>query len=330
LARAHTGRAKVAIAREHPFFSYDDWFIGSTPADAGILDETKQYTLQFHYNDLESLEALFTRHGHDIACVMLEPVKVEAPIPGFLEGVRDLCRKHGALFILDETIAGLKWSIRGGSGYFGIESDLHIWGKGIANGFSCCALAGRRDIMALGGSNPTGRRLFLVSTTHGAESGGLAAMLATVDVFLRSDVIGDNWRRGAALKAGLERVIARHGLDAFFGVSGYPCLLVFNWRGMPEARLLEWKTLVMQELVKEGQLTQGVLFPTITHDDGIVEETVAAFDGALGRVRRALDTGSVAGFLEGPAIKPVFRTYQECVKGRCGRLHADERKEACC
>jgi len=330
LSRAYTGRAKVLVPYEHPFFSYDDWFIGSTAADGGILDEAKQNTHRFHYNDLASIEALFNQYGPDIACVMLEPVKVDAPKPGFLEGIRDLCRRNGSVFILDETIAGLKWSIRGGSGFFNIEPDLHIWGKGIANGFSCCALAGRRDIMALGGSNPTGRRVFLVSTTHGAESGGLAAMMATLDVFLRTDVIGDNWRRGTALMEGIQRATAAHGLAPNFGIFGYPCLPAFSWRGLPVPRLLEWHTLLMQELTKEGQLSQGPMLPTISHDDEIIAQTVAAFDAALARVRRAWDTGSVAGFLEGPAIKPVFRSFQECIKGRCGRLHADEPEESCC
>ena len=330
LARGHTGRRQVAVPVEHPFFSYDDWFIGSTAADAGIPPELKALTRRFRYNDLASVEALFTAADASVACVMLEPVKVDPPKPGFLEGVRDLCRRHGAVFVLDETIAGLKWSVRGGQGYFGVEPDLSIWGKGIANGFSACALSGRRDIMALGGSLPTGPKLFLVSTTHGAESAGLAAMLATIDVFLASDVIGDNWRRGAALKSGLERVGRRHGLEGRFVVDGYPCYLTFTWTGLPEARLLEWKTLVMQELVKEGQLTQGVLFPTPAHDDAVIEETIGAFDRALERVAGAWATGSTAGFLEGPAIKPVFRSFQECVKGRCGRLHADEPKEPCC
>ena len=330
LSRGYTNRRKVAIPFEHPFFSYDDWFIGATPADSGILDEAKQHTLRFHYNDLASLEALFAEHGNDIACVMLEPVKVDAPKPGFLEGIRDLCQRHGSVFILDETITGLKWSIRGGQGYFNIEADLHIWGKGIANGFSCCALAGKREIMSLGGSQPTGRRMFLVSTTHGAESGGLAAMLATVDAFLATDMIGDNWRRGQALMDGITRVTASHGLQDVFGISGYPCLPVFGWRGLPEARMLEWKTLFMQELVNEGQLCQGPMLLTVSHDDAVISQTIAAFDAALGRVRQAWDTGSVRGFLVGPAIQPVFRSRQECVKSRCGRLHAGEDKEPCC
>ena len=106
LARAYTGRQKIAIPSEHPFFSYDDWFIGATAPNFGIPDAYRELTLKFHYNDLASLEALFAEHGGEIAGVMLEPVKVDAPVPGFLEGIKSLCRRHGAVFILDETKIG--------------------------------------------------------------------------------------------------------------------------------------------------------------------------------------------------------------------------------
>lgn len=330
LARGFTGRRKIALPFEHPFFSYDDWFIGTTEADFGIPDDLKALTLRFHYNDLGSLEALFAEDGRDLAGVILEPVKFDPPAPGFLEGVRALCDRHGAVFILDETIAGLKWSMRGGQGYFNIAPDLSVWGKGLANGFSACALSGRREIMAIGGSNPTGRKLFLVSTTHGAESSGLAAMLATIDIFLRSDVIGDNWRRGSRLKDGMLAVVSKYGLEPHFVVTGYPCLLMFTFAGLPEARGLEWKTLVMQEMTRHGVLSQGVLYPTLSHDDAVCDETLAAFDAAIARVAEAWATGSTAGFLEGPAIKPVFRKFQECVKSRCGRVYPDEAEEPCC
>ena len=116
LARTYTGRQKIAIPGEHPFFSYDDWFIGSTPANFGVPDLYRELTLQFHYNDLPSLEALFEHHRGEIAAVMLEPVKVDEPVPGFLDGIQSLCSRHGAVIVLDETIAGLKWAIRGGAG----------------------------------------------------------------------------------------------------------------------------------------------------------------------------------------------------------------------
>jgi glutamate-1-semialdehyde 2,1-aminomutase len=330
LARAHTGKGLVAVPREHPFFSYDDWFIGTTAADAGIPAEHKTLTLRFGYNDLDSLRVLFEAHGSNIACVMLEPVKFDAPAPGFLQGIRELCDKYGAVLVLDETVSGLKWAMRGGAEYFGVRPDLSVWGKGLANGFSACALSGDRAIMALGGSNPTGQRVFLISTTHGAESSALAAMIATLAIFERDDVIAGNWRRGARLKAGIEQLITKHGLGGKFVIEGYPCLLLFGWKGMAEVDALAWKTFVMQELVKEGVLSQGVMYPTPSHDDEVIASTIHAFDLVLQRVATVHARGTLDGALLGPAIRPVFRPFQECMKSRCARVHADEPPAACC
>ena len=181
LARAYTGRNKIAIAKEHNFFSFDDWFISTTPCDAGIPDQVRSMTALCSYNNLESVELLLKNEGKDIACLIMEPVKFDPPRDNFLHRVADLCREHGVLLILDEMVSGFKWSMTGAHNYFGVQADISTWGKGIANGFSACALTGRAEIMELGGIRAEGTdKLFLISSTHGAETTGLAAMLATI------------------------------------------------------------------------------------------------------------------------------------------------------
>jgi glutamate-1-semialdehyde 2,1-aminomutase len=313
LARAYTGRTRVAIPAEHPFFSYDDWFVGTTATDLGIPEEHKRLTHTFHYNDVESLAQLLEAHRGEFACVMMEPVKFSPPAPGFLQGVRELCDQHGVVLVLDEMVSGLKWALRGGQEYFGVTPDLSTWGKGLANGFSVCALSGKREIMELGGSLEQGPRVFLISTTHGAESTGLAAMLATVEIILRDDVIAANWRAGAALQKRLRECIQAHGLAEHLKVDGYPCLFVVGWSGLPEINAFEWKTLLQQELIAERILFTGMLYPTPSHTPEICDETVEAFDIALARVASAWRTGSVSGFLRGPVTRPVFRKSQEAL-----------------
>ena len=92
LARAYTGRNRVALCREHNFFSYDDWFIATTPVDRGIPVDTRALSAAFSYNDLASVEALFREQDHDIACLIMEPVKFDPPRDDFLHKVGDLCR----------------------------------------------------------------------------------------------------------------------------------------------------------------------------------------------------------------------------------------------
>src|SRR5262249_44656741 len=113
LARRHTGRDLVAICAQHPFFSYDDWFICSTTMDGGIPDVVYEQTVKFDYNDLASLRAQFAAPPGRIAAVFLEPARLDEPAAGFLSGLAELCRAEGAVLVFDETITGFRWHAQG-------------------------------------------------------------------------------------------------------------------------------------------------------------------------------------------------------------------------
>ena len=308
LARAFTGRAKVAVAKEHNFFSYDDWFISTTPANSGIPGAIRQYTTSFSYNDFASVEALLRGKDHDVACLIMEPVKFDPPKDDFLHKVADLCKARGVVLILDEMVSGFKWSLKGASHYFGVEADITTWGKGIANGFSACALTGRAEIMELGGIRAEGKdKLFLISTTHGAETTGLAAMIATIAEFRKHGMIESNWRRGTALRPRLDEIIARHRLRAQLELLGYDCFFALACRGPGGQPDDAFRTLMMQEMIARGVLFQGVFYPTWSHQQPELDAMAAAFDGACAVYAEAIAAGSCAGRLVGPACKPVFR-----------------------
>ncbi len=308
LARAFTGRNRVAIAREHNFFSYDDWFIVTTPCDRGIPTHVREMTAAFSYNNYESVEALLADKNHDIACFIMEPVKFDPPKDNFLHKVAALCKERGVVFILDEMISGFKWSMKGAHDYFGVQADLTTWGKGIANGFSACALTGRADIMELGGIRREGDdKLFLISTTHGAETTGLAAMLATIKAFKQNNMIESNWARGDVLKQRLEQVVLKHGLEKSLQWLGYPCLFVLACRNFQGVADDAYRTLMMQEMIARGILFQGMIYPTWSHQQPEMDALVAAFDGACGVYRKAVDSGTTNDFLVGRPAKAVFR-----------------------
>ncbi|SDQ08297.1 glutamate-1-semialdehyde 2,1-aminomutase [Tsukamurella pulmonis] len=169
LARAATGRDLVAIC-DQPFFSVDDWFIGSTEMAGGIPTAITDLTVRFGYNDADSLRARFAEHPGRIAAVFLEATALAEPEPGFLETVRALCDEHGAVLVFDEMITGFRWSPHGAQSVFGVTPDLSCWGKAMGNGFPISALAGKRALMELGGLNTDADRVFLLSTTHGPET----------------------------------------------------------------------------------------------------------------------------------------------------------------
>lgn len=329
IARAYTGRRYICVPRQHPFFSFDDWFIGTTPIKRGVLNEHAETTLVFDFNNLASLQALFDQHGNDIAGVMLEPATHITPCgdcPGnanwpakscaqcgdghrnFLHEVRDLAHRHGALFILDEMITGFRWHTRGAQCFFGVEPDLATFGKAMANGFALAAVVGKRQYMEVGAINKPGmERTFLLSSTHGGEMPALGAFLEASRICEEEDVPAHLWAYGSSLRDGMNELARHKGIAAHFRAEGPGVALNYvamDASGTPSPGM---RTIFAQEMLK-----QGVLIPWISvsqaHGDAELDMTLSACNHALDVYARALEDG-VSAHLEGEAVKPVFRTF---------------------
>ena len=305
LARAYTGRDMIAVCRQHPFFSTDDWFIVTTPMSAGIPDSVRPLTVQFSYNDLASLEALFEVHPGQIAAVVLEAETVEPPAPGFLAGLRELCDRNGALLVLDEIITGFRWHERGAQYLYSIEPDLCTFGKGIANGLPLSALAGRRDVMRLGGHVDDADRVFLLSLTAGGQPWALAAMLAVIDTYEQEGIAGQLHSIGADLRAGVEDAVAAAGLGDYFQLRGRDCNLVYVARDADGQPSQEFRTLVLQEFLEHGILAPSFVV-NAAHDPKAISQVVDAVTELMPVYRRALDDG-VATVLRGRPVRPTIR-----------------------
>lgn len=305
LSRAYTGRDRVAICGDHPFFSVDDWFIGTTPMNAGIPACITELTVKFKYNDLASLQELFDRYPREIACVFMEPEKETPPRQGFLDEVKELCAQNGAILVFDEMICGFRWHLSGGQGFHGVIPDLSVFGKALGNGFSVSALAGRREIMRLGGYEHDRDRVFLLSLTHGAELAGLAAAAEVMRIYQREPVIETLWRQGARLAAGVEAKVRDLGLEGHFGLLGRPCCLVYFTRDEQKNPSQPFRTLFLQETIKRGVLAPSLIV-TYSHSDADIDRTVEVIGAALVVYRRALDQG-IDRYLESRPVRPVFR-----------------------
>lgn len=307
LARAYTGRDLVAICGSQPFFSVDDWFIGASGMPAGVPAATRALTLRFGYNDLDGLRDLFETCPNQIAAVVLEAEKETQPMPGFLPGVRDLCTRHGSVLVLDEMITGFRWHNGGAQAYHDLEPDLSTFGKALANGFSVSALAGRRELMELGGLRTERERVFLLSTTHGAETHGLAAAIATMRVYREQPVIATLWARGERLARGLSEAAAAAGVSAHVPILGRPCCLVFGTRDEHGRPSQAYRTLLMQETLRRGVLATSLVVG-YSHSEEDIDRTVEAFAGAFEVYRRALDEG-LDKYLDGRPVKPAIRPF---------------------
>ena len=329
LARAYTGKKIILRCAEHSFFSFDDWFIGSTKVPRGVTNETKKLTKQFHYNDIESLKKQIHKYKNKVACVVLEPSSTECPKINkndnfccgkaicdrnfkkenhFLKQVEAVCKENKIVFILDEMITGFRWGIKGAQNFYNVKPDLSTFGKAMANGFSVSAVCGRRNIMELGSiTNKREERVFFLSTTHGAEMNGLAAFIETVKFLKKRNVIKHNWKYGAELISNANEISKNIGIQDFFKFSGIACSPIFNCLDNKRNNSLEFRTLFLQEMLK-----QNILMPWISisyrHSDQELNKTLVALEKTLYIYKKALTYG-VKKFLKGHVIKQVFRQF---------------------
>ena len=307
LARAYTGKDLVGICVDHPFFSTDDWFIGASPMNAGIPQAVQDLTLKFRYNDLESVNRLFAEHPHQVACLIMEAEKNDPPQDNFLHQVQQICHENGALLILDEIITGFRVHLQGAQKLHNIVPDLSTFGKAMGNGFSIAALAGKREIMELGGIHHDQQRVFLLSTTFGAETSCLAAAMAVMRIYQTENVIEHLHRQGEKLIVGINQAIAYHQLQDYFEVAGKPCNLIYVTKDPQQQRSQPFRTLFLQELIKRGIIAPS-LVTSYSHSDRDIQQTIDAFADALVVYGQAIESG-VEKYLVGRSVQPVFRQF---------------------
>lgn len=308
LARAYTGRKYVAFCEDHGFFSYDDWYIGKKACNSGVPEEISNLSLTFKYNDIESVERLFKEYPGQIAGLILESMEFDFPKDDFLHKVQDLCKKNGTIFIIDEMITGLKVDFPGAHTMFGLDPDLTTWGKGVANGYSVCMLAGKRKIMELGGLEHDKERVFLISTTHGAETHALAGAIATLRYTRDNKTIEQDKLKGEQVRQRVEELIKKHGLEQYIEIKGHPCWLLMLFKDKEGKYSDGLKTLVFQEMIKYGVFFRAVFNFSPSHTQKDIDQTMDAMDKTFEVYKKALEEGWQK-YLVGEPVKPVFRKY---------------------
>lgn len=307
MARAYTGRDLIAICGDQPFFSTDDWFIGTTEMNAGIPQAIGELTLKFRYNDLNSLRSLFDQHPGQISCLVMEAEAAETPVPGYLNQVKEICEANGTLLVFDEMITGFRWHLGGAQKFHGVVPHLSAFGKAMGNGFAISALAGKREIMRLGGLDHEQARVFLLSTTHGAETHSLAASLETLRIYQERNVVDFLWQQGKRLQSLVNQSIAENHLEGFFELLGRPCNLVFATCDQQGNRSQAFRTLFMQEMIRRGVIAPSFVV-SFSHSDADIERTAEAVYEAHLLYRKSLDEG-IGKYLEGRPVKPVNRRF---------------------
>ncbi|HEY7120865.1 MAG TPA: glutamate-1-semialdehyde 2,1-aminomutase [Tepidisphaeraceae bacterium] len=236
LARAATRRDKVVKCIGCYHGHLDSLLVSAgsgaltlgTPSSPGIPQSTTSNTLLVHYNDLDGARKLFDQHGRDIACFVIEPVAgnmgLVLPADGYLQGLRELCTRHGALLLFDEVMTGFRVAWGGAQTRLGIKPDLTCLGKVIGGGLPCAAYAGPRSIMEQ--ISPAGP-VYQAGTLSGNPL-AMAAGLATLEILEEGGAYTQLEDAGKRLATGLAEAASTAGLNVTVNQIGSMVGLFFS------------------------------------------------------------------------------------------------------
>jgi glutamate-1-semialdehyde 2,1-aminomutase len=296
VARAFTGRDHVAVCGYH---GWQDWYIGVTSRAKGVPAATRALVHAFAYNDLGSLAKVLSDNSGGFAAVIVEPMNVCEPQPGFLQGLVDLAHAHGALAVFDETITGFRFALGGAQEYFNVIPDLATFGKGLANGYPLSAIAGRGEIMR------EFEEVFF-SFTMGGETLSLAAAKAVLGKLVHDDVPAKLKAKGLRLLDGVRERIARYDCQDFLGISGHPAWSFLIFRDADGCSNWEIKTLWMQETIARGVLSVGTHNLMHAHSDDDIDRLLGVYDEVFPLLARAVHERRIMQYLRCKPLAPLF------------------------
>ncbi|HHT9105597.1 MAG TPA: aminotransferase class III-fold pyridoxal phosphate-dependent enzyme [Candidatus Wujingus californicus] len=302
IARIVTGRDRIATCGYH---GWHDWFIGVSERCSGVPDSIKKLVQSFSYNQIESLEKLFTDNKDKIAAVIMEPCGVVPPNDDFLNKCKQLAHKHGALFILDEIITGMRWHEGGAQKLFNVIPDISTFGKSIANGMPLSIVVGKKEYMEVL-NNPDA----FISSSFAGEIVSLAACKATLKIIKEEKVVPLIWERGENLMKGFNKLVRNNDLIEFMEMVGYPCRPVVIFKENKQTGPLIMKSYMQQECAKRGLLFTGYFAMSLAHTNEIIASTLNIFEEVLKVFRSGLsgkEGGNLKNLLEGEIVSPVFR-----------------------
>lgn len=295
VARAVTGREHIAACGYH---GWHDWYIGTTSKNLGVPESTKQLTHIFKYNNLESLEKIFSENK--IAAVIMEPMNFEEPQDGFLQKVKDMAQKNGALLIFDEVITGFRYSMGGAQKLFGVTPDLAAFGKAMANGMPISVLAGKKEYMNI---MPD----IFYSFTFGGEVLSIAAAIATIKEMEKENVIGYIWEKGEYLKNKTENLIKENQLEDVIKIKGKPCWTGLMISSTEKYTHLEIESYLQQEILNAGFLWHGQHNMSFSHTQDDVEGLLEIYSTVFRKLKNLLDEGELKENLLGEPVTDYFK-----------------------
>lgn len=298
LARAFTGRDIVVLSGYH---GMHDWSIGTTENNRGVPSDVCNLTKTFEYNNAESLNELFDMYPNQIAAVILEPIQANGPKDNFLEEIKEITHKNGAILIFDEVVSGFRYALGGASELYGIVPDMASFGKGMGNGLPISAIAGKKEIMKLIEEG------IFVSTTFGGEALSLAGSLAALEILSQDGIYERIWELGSMMRDGLQNLIDEFELNDVIFVSGLPPHCGVEFEGKNSLDYLDITSIFIETMVENGIITVGINNLNVSHTENEINKYLDVSKKAMIKIKKAIKQDSLEDILKGGKVDPVFK-----------------------
>lgn len=306
IARAKARKEKIAFCGYH---GWHDWYLSTNLAkesalDGHLLPGLKPFgvprvlqgtALPFHYNKLAELKDIVSSNRNELAAIVMEPVRNEEPMPGFLEGVRDIAEQMGAVLIFDEVSSGFRLNSGGAHLIYGIEPDIAVFAKAISNGYPMAAIIGKQDVMQSAQDS-------FISSTYWTERIGPVAALTTIRKHKRENVAKHLIRSGNMIQEGWRKAAAQTSLD--IDVGGIPPLSHFTLN-CKDSQLAH--TLYTQIMLEKGFLATKAFYATYAHKDEHITEYLRSTEDAFEIIASAIKGDSFSKLLKGPPAQTGFK-----------------------
>jgi glutamate-1-semialdehyde 2,1-aminomutase len=302
IARAFTGHDKIAFCGYH---GWHDWYLAANLGTenalgdhllsgldpAGVPKALKGTSFPFRYNQLKELEAILESNKNEIAAIVMEPIRNEHPLPGFLEGVRKLANDNGAVLIIDEISTGFRMNTGGAHLVLGMEPDMAVFSKALGNGYPMAAIIGKNAVM------DAAQKSF-ISSTNWTERIGPVAALAMIRKHRQNDVGKHLIKIGQMVQDGWRELFTKHGLSIHIG--GIPPMGHFSFE---HEKAFVIKALFIQSMLEKGFLATTGFYAMYAHQEDHVKQYLDAVDQVIPLICEAIDTGHPEKYLLGkPAI----------------------------
>src|ERR1700691_3772126 len=301
LARAYTGKDDYVILEGsyHGLFDAAMWYtpmekwsqVGDpqvVPYSEGVPLATRNFAHFVQANDANQLEDVLKRHGHSIACLLIEPIMGNclgiAAEPAYIRAARELCDRHGVVLIIDEVKSGFRVARGGVQELYGVQADLCTFAKAIANGYPISVLAGREDIMRKLG------RGVAHGGTYTAHPVSLAAAEKTLEILADTDALERVAAYETRWRVGMSAILKARGIAHSF--VGHPSMSGLYFAHDPPRTYRDWKSsdYTFYDAAAKVLHDEGVLcepdsrepwFVSAAHDDSCLRDTLAAFEIAM-------------------------------------------------